>query len=165
MLENTRCWPIILQNKTGMRCSWKLHCAMLQRIYQTKICRRIRDIKTYPGTTKIGPILDVFVSEDQGLLCVDIEVSAYGYEKSRGVSLWPRQSSEFAPKIEGPQSLRPSLKTQICASGDRVRFILKSHRHHPTDCTQASQILPGRASGDRLLSSHHQCTGKTHRTA
>ena len=40
--------------------------------------------------------------------------------------------------------------------------LLKSHRHHhPTDCTQASRIPPSQESGGRLLSSHHQCTGKT----
>ena len=54
--------------------------------------------------------------------------------------------------------------TRICASGDRLRSILKSHRHHcPIDCTRASQIPSGGALGDRLPSSHHQCTGKTHR--
>ena len=62
------------------------------------------------------------------------------------------------------QSPTPSPKTRICASGDRLRFILKTHRHHhPTDCTKISQSSPGWASGDWLLSSHHQCTGKTHR--
>ena len=35
--------------------------------------------------------------------------------------------------------------------------------HHPTDCTQASGIPPGRASGERLLSSH-QRTRKTIQT-
>ena len=29
-----------------------------------------------PGTTEIGPFLNVFVSEDQGLLCIDIDVSS-----------------------------------------------------------------------------------------
>ena len=67
-------------------------------------------------------------------------------------------------KLEEPQSPTPIPKTGICASGDRLRFILKSHRrHHPTECTQASQMPPSRASGDGLLSSHHQCLGKTHR--
>ena len=35
--------------------------------------------------------------------------------------------------------------------------------HRPTDCAQASRIPQGWASGDRLLSSHHQCSRTTHR--
>ena len=37
--------------------------------------------------------------------------------------------------------------------------------HRLTDCTQARQIPPDRASGDQLLSCHHQCSGKTHRNS
>ena len=66
--------------------------------------------------------------------------------------------------MKEPQSATPGPKTRICASGDRLRHILKTHRcQHPTDCTQTSQMPPGRASGAPLLSSHHQSTGKTHR--
>ena len=83
-------------------------------------------------TTKIGPVLHVFVSEDQGLLFNDTEVSSplHGtawIRVSRGVTQWSGQSSEFAPEIEGtdtvffmgePQSPSLGQKTWICASGD-----------------------------------------------
>ena len=108
--------------------------------------------KKNPWTkTKLVPFW-TFVSEDQGLImCIDTEVSSPVHRtawtrKSRGVTQWARQSSEFAPEI------------------GKNGYGLKSHRHqHRTDCTQASQIPPGRASADRLLSSDHQRTGKTHR--
>ena len=128
-----------------MRCSWKKHCAVLQRLYQTKI-------RNIFGTNKIYRVLDVFVSEGQGLLCFTIEVSSPLHDtarirRSRGVMQWARRSSEFAEDIEGADtefveggdSSTPSPKTQMCASGDRLRLILKSHRHH------------------------HPCTEKTHR--
>ena len=49
-----------------------------------------------------GPVLDVFVTEDQGFLCFDIEVSsplhgaAWIWIRS-GVSQWACSSSEFVP--------------------------------------------------------------------
>ena len=44
----------------------------------------------------------------------------------------------------------------------QTRFILKSRHHNrPIECTHASQSSPGQTSGDRLISSHHQCVGKT----
>ena len=44
-------------------------------------------IRNILGTIKVGPVLHVFVSEDQGLLCIDVEVSSHcmilhGYEKA-----------------------------------------------------------------------------------
>ena len=49
--------------------------------------------------------------------------------------------------MKEPQSPTLSSRTRICASGDRLRFVSKSHRHHhPTECTQASQIPPGRGT-------------------
>ena len=35
-----------------------------------------KKLRKIPGTTKIRPVLEVFVSEDQGLLCIDVEVSS-----------------------------------------------------------------------------------------
>ena len=35
-----------------------------------------RVTRNIPGRTKIGPVLDVFVSEDQGLMCIEIELSS-----------------------------------------------------------------------------------------
>ena len=43
----------ILQNKIGVRCSWKKHRAVLQTIYQPKINRRIHDNKKCPWTNPI----------------------------------------------------------------------------------------------------------------
>ena len=94
------CWSI-LQNKTGLRCSWKKCC-----IYQTKIYGRIQHDKKHPWTTPIGPFVDVFVSEDQSLLCIDIEVwspvhDAAWVRVSREVTQWACQSSELAANNEG----------------------------------------------------------------
>ena len=79
---------------------------MLQRIYQTKVYRRILDDKNIPGKTQIGPVLDIFVLEDEGPLCIDTEVSSPGHDTawtriSRGVTQQPRQSLEFAPEMGG----------------------------------------------------------------
>ena len=57
-----------------------------------------RVTRNIPGRTKIGPVLDVFVSEDQGLMCIDIELSSpvqntAWIRKSRGVTQLARQSS------------------------------------------------------------------------
>ena len=50
-------------------------------------------LRNIPGTTNICPVLDVFVSGDQGLLCIDIEVSSPVHNTawlrlSRGVGQW-----------------------------------------------------------------------------
>ena len=75
---------------------------------------------------------------------------------------WARQSSEFAPETEGTDTVLKIGGTAVAqALGDRLHFILKSHRHHqPTDCTQASQISLGQASGDRLLFQSPSVHGK-----
>ena len=50
--------------------------------------------------------------------------------------------------MEEPELPRPSPKIRICASGDRVLFNMKSHRHHlPTDGQPDSAR---RGFGDRL---------------
>ena len=45
--------------------------------------------------------------------------------------------------------------------GRPIAFHLEITPQSPSDRLHPGQ--PGRASGVRLLSSHHQCTGKTHR--
>ena len=65
-----------------------------------------RIIRNIPGTTKIGPVLDVFVLKDPCLLCIDVEVSSPVHDTAwirtnRAVTQWSRQSSEHAPDIEG----------------------------------------------------------------
>ena len=101
---------------------------------------------------KHGPVPDVFVSEDQGLLCIDIEVSSpmcntARIRISRGVKEWARQPSEFEGTdtvvINGGTRVAHARRSRICTSEHRLRFILTSHRHHhPTGCTQARRISP-----------------------
>ena len=88
-------------------------------------------------------------------MCIDIEVSSPVHDTartriSRGVAQRTRQSSEFAPEIEGTDSVFMKGRTTRPA-------------RNPTNCTQVTQIPPRLASGDGLLSSHHPCTGKTRR--
>ena len=76
-----------------------------KRIYQTYI-EGSRITTNIAGTTEIGPVQDVFVSNGQGPLCIDIEVSLSVHNTawiraSRGVAQWARRSSEFAPNTEG----------------------------------------------------------------
>ena len=140
---------------------------------------------------KTGPVIDVFVSEDEGLMCVETKepspwrlANTAWIRRSLGGTQWARQSSEFAPEIEGtvlhlaqPEDPELSIGRPITAlsptvphhptdgtqasrippgraSGDRLHFILKAHRHHPTDCTQASRIPPGCASGESGIGFH-----------
>ena len=67
-----------------------------------------RIMRKMPGTIKIGPVPDVFVS---GLLCIDTESSSSVHKtswirKSRGVSRWARQSSDFSPDAEGTELVK-----------------------------------------------------------
>ena len=108
--------------------------------------------RKYLEDPKNGPFLDVFVSGDQGLKCIDMEVSTPSRLASVawiciscGVTQRARQSSEFATEIEGTDTVcvnggtavgQDQPEIRIRASGDRLRFILKARRHHhPTDCT------------------------------
>ena len=125
----------------------------------------------------MGTVLDVFVSEDQCLLCIDIEVSSplYGLawiRISRGVTQRTRHLSEFAPEIEGRDTASKDGGTAVAQaqpedldlySGRPIAFhpeILPP----PSDRLHPVQPHSARPSGDRLHStSHFQCTGKTHR--
>ena len=67
-----------------------------------------RMVSILPGRTHIGPVLNPFVLWDQGLMCIEIEVltpskvaTTSWIRMSRGVTLLARQSSAFAPEIEG----------------------------------------------------------------
>ena len=84
-------------------------------------------IRNFPGRSQIGPVLYVFVSEDKGLMCFDIEVSSPSKVERdtifRRVAPWARQSSE---QIEGTDTVYkqrdtavpgPKPKIWICASG------------------------------------------------
>ena len=62
-------------------------------------------IRNHPGTSHIGPVLDVVVSEDQGVFSTEKDVSSplHGtawIRFSSGVAQWARQPSEPALKIE-----------------------------------------------------------------
>ena len=46
--------------------------------------------------------------------------------------------------MEEPQSPKPGPKIRICASGDRLQFILKSNRHHHPD-----RLYPGQPDSAR----------------
>ena len=110
VFKNSGCRPI-LQNKTGMQCSWKKHYAVLQIIYQINnqdLRRILHDIKAYPGNDQHWCRCRRFrLRRSRSLhLCVDTEVSSSLYgtawmRTSRGVARWARQSSDFAPDIEG----------------------------------------------------------------
>ena len=118
---------------------------------------------------------NLFVSEDQGLLCVDIEVSSplHGIAWNRircGPAQWPRQSSEFAPEIEGRDTVFTNGGTAVARAQpeDPDVCIGRPTAFHPTATTTPPIApkpagFPGRASGDRLFSSHHQRMRKTHR--
>ena len=55
-------------------------------------------------------VLEAFVPEDHGLLCIDIEVSSPVHNTawirmSCGVTQWVRQSSESAPEFAGTDTV------------------------------------------------------------
>ena len=75
-----------------------------------------------------------------------IRICTRNWSNGHGVDEWGNRSRPAPARRSAP----PHGETECVST-------LGSHRHHrPTDCTQASQIPPGQASGDRLLSSHHQ---------
>ena len=91
--------------------------------------------------TNIGHVLDVFVSEDRGLLRIDVEVSsplhaAARIRKGRGVTQMGT-STAVAHAHAQPEDL--DLRSGI------PMFMLKSDSASP-------------GIGDRLLPSHHQCS-------
>ena len=113
------------------------------------------NVRNITRTTNIGPVLDVVVSKDQGLLCIDIEVSSPVHNTawiriSRGVTQWARQSSEFPPEIEGKDTVSTNGRTAVAtAQPENVdlrpnAFILKAHRRHrPTRATVHSRTVVG----------------------
>ena len=64
------------------------------------------------GGYKFGPVVDVCVSEDQGLMCIEENVpspsqvvSPAWIRTNRGVTQWERQSSKIAPDFEGEECI------------------------------------------------------------
>ena len=114
------------------------------------LLKAIESSETSLERPKLVPVLDVFVFEDRGLLWIDIEVSSSVQNNLLRNGRVNRQNLHWTVKgwirrwwMEEPQSSTPSPKSPICASGDWLRSILKSDRHHrPTHCTQANQVLP-----------------------
>ena len=65
-------------------------------------------MKAIFGTSQIGLVLDAFVSEDQGLMYIKIQVPTASLavdtawvRVSRGVTQLARQKGEFEPEVEG----------------------------------------------------------------
>ena len=52
------------------------------------------NIKILPGRNALGPVLDAFVSQDQGLMCIELEVSS---PSSMADAVWIRTSRGGAP--------------------------------------------------------------------
>ena len=84
---------------------------------------------------------------------------------SRRVAQWARQTSDFAPEMEGMDAVSVGTAVgqakpedpDLCSGRDRLRFIAKSRSHrHPRDCTQATGIPTdlciGRPTAVQLLS-------------
>ena len=85
-------------------------------------------MRVIPGEFKIDPVLDVFVSEDQGIWCSGIKVSSplHGYEKAR-------QSSDFASEIEGTDTMSVNGINRS-RPGSARRF---GSAHRETDCVSS----------------------------
>ena len=142
-------------------------------------------LRTYHwNSSQIGTVLDVFVSEDEGLLCTNMEsvvTVAWNCMEMKKPSNYTtgtghvhRQNSLHKLKewivflqMEEPQSPRPGHEHPgLCIR----RLDCVSSRNHTATTTRPiahrparfRQIPPCGASEDRLLSGHHQCTGKTH---
>ena len=124
--------------------------------------------RNIPGRSHDWSIREVFVSGDQGLMCIKIQVSSpskmakYCMDTKKAMELRNGQSIEGMDTVF-TNGRTPSAKTRICASGDRLRSTLKSHCHHHL-------LYPGQPDsarsgiGTRLLYSHHLCFGKVHRS-
>ena len=168
------------QNETHMRCSWKKHCAWWQIIYQTKIYRRSMIKEKHPQRNQNQSHSGRFrlrgsrshvhrhqsvVTVECGKYCMD---TCKQWSHTIHANLQNSHQRSKDPMFflnGGTAAAQAQPEDPDLCLGDRLRFILKSRRHHhPTACTQASQIPPGRESGDRLLSSHPQCPGETHRS-
>ena len=55
-----------LQNETGTRCSWEKHSVI--EFTRQRSVEGSMIVSNVPGRTKLGHVLDVFVSEEQGLM-------------------------------------------------------------------------------------------------
>ena len=97
--------PSKLQSKTGMRWSWKKHWPSFQRIYQTKIYRRI-----HLKRPKLVPFWTFSSQSIESPLRIYLEVSpplhgAVWIRTSRGVTQWARHLSEISKEIEGTDTM------------------------------------------------------------
>ena len=169
ILKNNRHWSI-LQDKTAVRSWRKMVCPLSKEKWRSIEGSKLSRI--IPGKSQIGPVPDAFVSEDQGLMRIEIQVPAASlavdtaWERvSRGVTPLARQTGEFAPEIEGmnvtfgerrhSRCSSPARRSQAGHWGTDCSTLHKPHRrHHATDSNPGSQKPSGRGSGDRLLSKH-----------
>ena len=102
-------------------------------------------IKVLSKRCKIGPFLDVFASEDQGLTCIQNKKPSPKWQVLHGYV----QAMELRNWHVNLQNSHQSLK-------ERIVFFVNGG-------TAVAKAQPNCASGGGWLSSHHQCTGNTHR--
>ena len=130
---------------------------MLQKNFQTKICPGCQEISL--ERLKNGSVPDVFVSEDQGLLCIDIDITSPVQNTAcirigRGGTQWARQSSEFAPEIEGSDCVFTNAGTAIAQAQpkDPNLCIGTPIACHPeiTPPPPSSRLQPGQPDSARL---------------
>ena len=119
------------------------------RIYRTQIYRWIQHLKTYSlEQPQLVPFSTFSVSEDQGLLCIDIEVSSplHGtwIRPSRGDMPRARQSSEFAPEIGGTACIMANGGTAVAPVHPEVPelSIGMSIAFHPQNAPPPDRLYP-----------------------
>ena len=102
--------------------------------------------------TNIGLFLDVFVSKDQGRLCIDIDVSSPVHGTawiriSREVTQWSRQSSTFAQDIEGMDTVLINGGAVVAHAQPRAGSVHREtgHCHH-----RPNRLHPGQPGSARL---------------
>ena len=172
LLEDKRYWSIP-QNKTTLRCSGKRDCAVLHRIHQTKIHRRIHDKKKYPckipsSSRSRRMCLKWTRSHMHGDYKVPSSssmVRTAWIRTSRGVTQWARQSSEFAPEVEGMDTVfvtdsRPgpsaspgigrstAIQVTICALEKHIATTWRSHSWKTLVCSWLQRKKFGGAKND-----------------
>ena len=138
--------------------------------YKPRSVEGWRLLKGTPGKNQIGFVMQTLVSDDQGLMCIEILVPTASVmvdtawvRGNRGGTQLARQDRELEPEIEGIEVVSAREGTAVAPSqretsrlgiGRRLHFHRFHLRRQPTDCTQVSQKSPHRASRDGLLLSH-----------
>ena len=146
---------------------------LCKEIYQTEMYRRIEVVWSFSCESRIGLVLDALVSDDQGLMCIEIQVptaslavNSAWVRVSQGVTELARQTREFSPEIEGLDvSLRERRGTTVAPvqPDDPRRGIgqpIAAHRHHhqPVGFCQAvhrgTDCFPATSERERQFWTH-----------